>query len=94
LEGRAQRKVPGGKLVKIRVLVHENRIQDVRIMGDFFLHPEEVILDIERSLVGAGVEEEPSALERRIDRVLKEKGAELIGLEPRDIALALKEALP
>lgn len=94
MEGRAQRKVPGGKLVKVWIKAKRGRIQDVRITGDFFLHPEEVILDLERCLTGVEVREELDSLERKIDRVLKEKKAEFIGVETRDVALALKEALP
>ena len=94
MEGRAQRKVLGGKLVKVWVKVQRGRIQDVRITGDFFLHPEEVILDVERGLVGADVDEGLDAVKHRIDRVLKERGAEFIGVRAEDIASALREALP
>jgi len=94
LEGRAQRKVPGGKLVKVWVKVGEGRIQDLRITGDFFLHPEDAILDVEDSLRGVEAGAGIGSLERRISRALREKGAEFIGVEARDIALALREALP
>jgi lipoate-protein ligase A len=94
LEGKAVRKVPRGKLVKAQVWVKGGRIEKVKVTGDFFLHPEEAILDIEESLVGAGVEEGANALERRIKKALLGREAELIGIEAEDIALVVREALP
>ena len=48
----ANYKVPGGKLVKVKLDVSSGKINQVRILGDFFLHPEETILTIEDSLIG------------------------------------------
>lgn len=93
MKGRAAKKVPGGKLVKVLVKVERGRIREITITGDFFLHPEEVILDLEEALRGARVgEEELNALEGRVEAVLKDKGAELIGLSAKDIAETIWEA--
>lgn len=47
----AESKVPGGKLVRIKVDCFDGAIRSVRIEGDFFVHPEEGIADLESSLV-------------------------------------------
>ena len=36
-------KVAGGKLVQVKLTPKNDKIQDIQITGDFFLHPEEMI---------------------------------------------------
>ncbi len=45
-------KVPGGKLLKIFLIVDEanNIIDNIRITGDFFAYPEETIQKLEQTL--------------------------------------------
>ena len=45
-------KVPDGKLVKITMDFEDEKIVKVKIMGDFFMHPEEKIEELEKELVG------------------------------------------
>jgi lipoate-protein ligase A len=49
----AERKVPGGKLVRIKVDCSDGTIRRVKIEGDFFIHPEEGVVDLESSLLGS-----------------------------------------
>ena len=42
MHGEATEKVPGGKLLRIKV-DYEDKINTVVITGDFFAHPEECI---------------------------------------------------
>ena len=77
-------KVPGGKLVKVKLKIACDRIAEVSILGDFFLHPEETLLKIEESLVGSPIEE--SEIESTIAQLLKESDASLIGATAADIA--------
>ncbi|MFX1484073.1 MAG: lipoate protein ligase C-terminal domain-containing protein [Promethearchaeota archaeon] len=83
-------KISGGKLVKIRLWIENGRIQRITILGDFFLHPEETILAIEKSLTG--VELNMGSIENRIAKILNESKADLIGATPKDIANAIKLA--
>jgi hypothetical protein len=53
-------------------------------MGDFFLHPEDFIEEIERSLVGEALEE--GVLASSIEALIEGRGATLLGASPRDIA--------
>ncbi|HIE14754.1 TPA: hypothetical protein EYP70_05720 [Candidatus Bathyarchaeota archaeon] len=82
--GKSTYKVKGGKLVKVQLKEREGKIMEVIITGDFFLHPEEIIEDLERSLIGRSLEEE--SITEHIDKFLKDRGALLLGASPKDLA--------
>ena len=84
LMGRASYKVKGGKLIKVQLIEREGVIEDVRIMGDFFLHPEEVIEEVESSLIGQPLDE--GVLAELIESLLRERDATLLGATPKDLA--------
>jgi lipoate-protein ligase A len=48
--GRCVYKVPNGKLIKIMCEFEDEKIIKVQITGDFFIHPEESIDDLELAL--------------------------------------------
>ena len=81
---RAAYKVEGGKLIKVQLEEKDGKVEKVKITGDFFLHPEDLIEEIERGLVGKALEEQ--SLASSIEALIKEKGATLLGASPRDIA--------
>ncbi len=83
-------KVPGGKLVKVKLQISTGRIDAVKILGDFFLHPEETILKIEESLIG--VSAQVRIIEKRISQTLKEFDATLVGVTAADIAKTIMMA--
>ncbi len=83
-------KVPGGKLVKVKLQTSMGKIDAIKILGDFFLHPEETILKIEESLIGVGTQER--VIEKRIFQTLKEFDATLVGVTARDIAKTIMMA--
>lgn len=80
----ASYKIPGGKLVKVKLSIASGKIDQVRIMGDFFLHPEETIHVIEDSLIGC--EEDENSITRIIDQVLNNLDATLIGAAASDFS--------
>lgn len=86
----ANYKVPGGKLIKVKLKVSSEKIEQVRILGDFFLHPEETILAIEDSLLGS-IEDE-KALTETIERSLSESEATLIGATASDFSKVIMMA--
>jgi hypothetical protein len=45
-------KVPNGKLLKVTVEFKDDIIEKVQIKGDFFIHPEESIDELETTLKG------------------------------------------
>ena len=77
-------KIPSGKLVKVKLKTSSGKITEIRVLGDFFLHPEETIQTIEDSLVGS-LEDETS-IEKKVSQVLAESDATLIGATAADIA--------
>jgi lipoate-protein ligase A len=50
--GNCTYKVPNGKLIKVTVEYEGEVISKVQIRGDFFIHPEESIDDLELALKG------------------------------------------
>ena len=88
---RYEEKVPNGKMVCFDVDSQAGRITKVRITGDFFLYPEEKIIEIEKTLTGIPVGCNESEITSRISAVLQ--NAKLIGATAEDFARILKKAL-
>ena len=83
-------KIPGGKLVKVKLETSSGTIVEVKILGDFFLHPEETLHEIEDSLVGTTADE--TSIEKTITQTLTEFDATLIGATAADIAKTIMMA--
>jgi lipoate---protein ligase len=90
--GTACRKVPHGKLLAVSVEHDGGCIRSVLITGDFFVHPEEGLELIERSLAGIDGPVHPQELEERISEA-SEGRMELIGFQPSDLAALIMEAI-
>ncbi|HEX9013355.1 MAG TPA: hypothetical protein VF813_07555 [Anaerolineaceae bacterium] len=90
--GSSTRKIPGGKLVRVDVRAG-SRVEWVKITGDFFLHPEETLDQIEACLTGAGIPLDQPGLTQCIEACLRENQAELLGASPADIVSVLQEAV-
>ncbi|MEM3484686.1 MAG: lipoate protein ligase C-terminal domain-containing protein [Candidatus Methanomethyliaceae archaeon] len=56
------KKVKGGKLIKVRVEEEGGIIKEVKISGDFFVHPEDAIEEIEKALKGVHLSKVREAL--------------------------------
>jgi len=82
--GKATYKVEGGKLIKIQLRERGDKIQEIKITGDFFLHPEELIEELEKALVGKPLKEQDLA--ESIRSLMRERGATLLGASPEDFA--------
>jgi lipoate-protein ligase A len=80
--GNAAYKVPGGKLIKVSLIEGNGRIQEIKITGDFFLHPEDSIEDLERALVGRLLQ--TTKLANIIEELMEEKKAIFLGASPED----------
>ncbi|NJD52030.1 MAG: hypothetical protein FIB07_04100 [Candidatus Methanoperedens sp.] len=86
------RKVKEGKIVKVEV-EFDDVIKKLRITGDFFLHPEEVLDDIEKSMVGLKKNVSSDAMVIKIRNIVRDYNTQMIGISPESIAEVLKEAL-
>jgi len=88
MEESITKKCSGGKLVKVTVRSSGGVIDDIRITGDFFTHPEGVIEALERKLVGMK--------RSKIVRVVKEgfgEGTLVIGFNPEELIVMIEECL-
>ena len=82
----ADYKVPGGKLLRVRLALDESRtppvIHEIRLTGDFFMHPEDAIEDLEARLTGAPWDAD--AIRARV-RAFYESDVQVIGAEVDDM---------
>ncbi|MBC7131177.1 hypothetical protein H5T51_08225 [Candidatus Bathyarchaeota archaeon] len=82
--GKAEYKVAGGKLVRATVKAENGKIKEIKLTGDFFIHPEDFIEELEKALIGSPLHE--SNLAKRIKALANEKNATLLGVSPEDFA--------
>ena len=92
MKGKAVHKVEGGKLLKITV-EFDDVIDDVKITGDFFLHPEESIKDLEKNLFGIMSDADEKTITSILNDVIEEKNIQLIGVTSESIAQTIKKAI-
>ncbi len=79
-------KVPNGKLLRIQADLDNDVVNFIKISGDFFIHPEAAIIEIEDFLAGASI----NTIAGKLDKLVKEKKITLVGFNPADLADALK----
>jgi hypothetical protein len=87
--GSAEYKVPGGKLLCAETDVLEGKLLKVKVYGDFFMHPETAIEDLEEHLTGIGVE----AIEDSIEEFFGGKEITLYGVAAGDFSHVIKLSL-
>lgn len=85
-------KVPGGKLVVADFDVADGRLANVRVSGDFFLEPDDVLSAIDAALTGLPVASEASVLAAAVAAALPE-GAVLLGFSADSVATAVRRGL-
>ena len=88
----AKKKVKEGKVLKVEVDCDEV-IRNVRITGDFFLHPEDILEEIEKSIIGLERNADLETIISNIQRALSSRDVQMIGISPESIARLVKEAL-
>ncbi len=88
---RCEEKVPNGKMVSVEVETDAGITTSVKVTGDFFLHPEDTIGAVEKTLTGIAAETDEAEVASRIRDALK--GAQLIGATAEDLARIFKRAV-
>ena len=86
-----QRKVPGGKLVRVDGRVEDGRLVDVVLSGDFFLEPDEALEEIRAALEGVDVNTTVEGLTAKVEAARGD--AVMFGFSPKDVALTVLRAL-
>ena len=92
MQSEAMEKVPGGKLLRIKV-AYDDKITKVDITGDFFAHPEECIEKIENQITGLPVDFKQKKFTECLTEFIERNQYELIGIDAEAIIRVLKEAL-
>jgi lipoate-protein ligase A len=85
-------KTPGGKLVAVDFDLHDGRLANVLVHGDFFLYPDEAFGDLASALEGVPAADGEAGFAARVRANLRD-GAELLGSSPEGIATAVARAL-
>ncbi|MFI2562858.1 biotin/lipoate A/B protein ligase family protein [Paenarthrobacter sp. NPDC018779] len=85
-------KVPGGKLVVVDLDVVEGRFANVSVSGDFFLEPDEALLDINTALTGLPAESPAGEIASAVKARLPES-AVLFGFSAEAVAVTVRRAL-
>ena len=95
MQGVDTEKVPGGKLLRVKVEFNPEGsvIEDVEMNGDFFIHPEEFVEDIEQILVNLDQKDSEQSIAAALQRLIEDEGAELVGITPESIARTFRTAL-
>lgn len=83
---RAERKVPGGKLVQMAA----GSDGAIQLTGDFFLYPEDGLAGLEAFLSSLSDEEQDAAA-GPIREYMERSGMRMLGLRPEDLADLLAE---
>jgi len=90
-------KVGGGKLLRVKMElenVEENlKIGSLNLTGDFFLHPEDTLPELEKALCGLDWPAEEKVYVDGVEGVLNRNGAKFIGVSAQDIAQAILMAV-
>ena len=86
---RVEYKVPEGKLVAAEADAVDGYLTRIKITGDFFMHPESSIKDLEDSLKGIPV----SKLEETVANFFKNEEIQLIGVSPNDFTYVIRLSL-
>ncbi len=89
----AEMKVKGGKFVRVRIAHEGGIVFQILITGDFFVHPEEGLESIERSLVGLRIPSTTEIVERIVTEVLANERITVIGFSSSDLADLVAGAL-
>ena len=87
-----ERKIPGGKLVRLEI-AYSQRIENVKITGDFFLHPEEMLDILVKACIGLPIPFNADTLKKNLTLAMQNQNAQFIGVSIDDLISMLKEAV-
>ena len=88
-----EKKIPGGKYIKISISITDGTISGASITGDFFIYPENYIEDLEKELIGLPAD--PARVIVGLDDYNNnfDEPVDFIGLGYSDISQILVECL-
>ena len=81
---KAAYKVKDGKMIRVSLRESGGKIGKIKITGDFFLHPEEIVEELETVLIGKPLKAQ--VLVGSITNLMQSRDAKLLGASPEDFA--------
>lgn len=84
---KGEKKVKGGKLIKCEIEVEGRKIKEIKFTGDFFIHPEEMLEELEENLREKNIEEAEEIINSFFENI------EGIGVTADDFIEVLKKAV-
>ena len=88
---RFEYKVPGGKLLRAKVEVEDEKIGFIQLTGDFFMQPETDLEELEARLIGCPTD--AAAVEKAITGFFSAKRTVMAGACPADFAHVVNQAI-
>ena len=85
-------KVPGGKLLRVKLEIGNGRITSLQLSGDFFMEPETDLEELETRLTGFKVE--PAVyIEQTVLSFFTSHKTMIAGASPKDFAYVINQAV-
>ncbi|MBS1266071.1 MAG: Lipoate-protein ligase A subunit 2 [Candidatus Woesearchaeota archaeon] len=75
------KKIKKGKLLRVEYTKNKNRIDHIKITGDFFIYPEKAIYHIEQIILESNLNE----LECKLNQYINKNKIKLIGFKVSDL---------
>ena len=85
--GKCTLKVPNGKMLKVTVRFDKEKIETVSITGDFFMHPEDSIEELETSF--KDTEYSNKSVSEVVKRFFGKEGITAFGITPTAVTDAI-----
>ncbi len=89
----AQRRVPGGKQVRVHLELEGGAVKAAEVSGDFFLYPEDSLRALEDALVGLSASTPEGSVLMLVELVFATHNITSFGFTPQDLARTIWEAL-
>lgn len=86
---KAEYKIPGGKLLACALETDGGVITKLKISGDFFMHPEDSIINLEKAILGSTLTDYPD----NIRGFFKKNTVTLLGVAQDDFVNVIRLAL-
>ena len=88
---RFEYKVPGGKLLRVKLEVEAEKIRFLQLTGDFFMQPETDLEELEVHLIGSSIDF--AILESAIHGFFSKRKTVITGASPSDFVYVINQAV-
>lgn len=80
-------KVPDGKLLRIDLQIQNGVVKEISITGDFFIHPETALTEIEEIIINNDIND----VEEKLNKYVRQKKVDLIGFNVADLIKVMRQ---